>query len=135
MQKVNYVFFSCLKMLKNLLCIYNALYLSKLETYKLYRSNKLKQIGRLKQQTTNKGRLGTLAWVLTMTKNHRILTKASDNQPLSEYRLEKIEPKTLITDLDQDTLTHNPNRPKYFRTQTVNNPRKKDSRDFEKHLV
>ena len=41
MQKVNYVFFSRLKMLKNLLCIYNALYLSKLETYKLYKSNKL----------------------------------------------------------------------------------------------
>ena len=68
MQKLNYVFFSRLKILKNLLCIYNALYLSKLETYKLYKSNKLKQTGWQNQKTTNKGRLGTLAWVHTMTK-------------------------------------------------------------------
>jgi len=100
MQKVNYVFFSRLKMLKNLLCIYNALYLSKLETYKLYKSHKLKQTGWQNQQTTTKGRLGTLVWVQTMTKNHCRLTKASDNQLLLEDRLEKTEPKTLITNLD-----------------------------------
>ena len=54
MQKVNYVFFSRLKMLKNLLCIYNALYLSKLETYKLCKSHKLKKTGLQNQQTTTK---------------------------------------------------------------------------------
>ena len=65
-------------------------------------------------------------------KNNCRLTKASDNQPLSEDRMEKTKPKTLITDLDKDTLTHNPNRPKYFSMQTVNNPSKKGSRAFEK---
>ena len=68
-------------------------------------------------------------------KNHCRLTKASDNQPLSEDRLEKTDPNTLITDLDQDTLTHNPNRPKNFRMQTVNKSSTKDSRDFKKHEV
>ena len=47
----------------------------------------------------------------------------------------KIDPKTLITDLDKDTLTHNPNRPKYFSMQTVNNPSKRDSRAFKKAQV
>ena len=70
-----------------------------------------------------------------MTKNHCKLTKASDNQPLSEDRLEKIEPKTLITDLDKDTLTHNPNRPKYFSMKTVNNPSKKTQGLSKKHKV
>ena len=100
MQNLNNVYFSLLKILKNILCIYNALYLSKLETYKLYKSHKLKQTGRQNQQTTTKGRLGTLAWVQTMTKNHCRLTQASDNQLLLEGRLERTEPKTLITDLD-----------------------------------
>ena len=68
-------------------------------------------------------------------KNHYRLTKASDNQLLSEDRLEKTEPKTLITDLDKDTLTYNPNRPKYFRMQTINKSSKKDSRAFKKHEV
>ena len=65
-------------------------------------------------------------------KNHCGLTKASDNQPLSKDRLEKTEPKTLITDLDRDTLTYNPNRPNYFSMQAGNNPSKKGSRDSEK---
>ena len=47
---------------------YNALYLSNLESNKLYKSNKLKQTGWQNQKETNKGRLGTLAWVHTMTK-------------------------------------------------------------------
>ena len=65
-------------------------------------------------------------------KNHCRITKASDNQRLSKDRMEKTEPKTLIIDLDKDTLTHNPNRPKYFSMQIVNNPSKRDSRAFEK---
>ena len=89
MQKVNYVFFSCLKMLKNLLCIYNALYLSKLEPYKLYKSHKLKQIGLQNQQTTTKRKARNPSLGANNDKNHRRLTKASDNQPLSEDRLEK----------------------------------------------
>ena len=56
-------------------------------------------------------------------KNHCRLTKASDNQPLSEDKLDN---------LDKDTLTHNPNKPKYFSMQIVNNPSKRDSRAFEK---
>ena len=52
-----------------------------------------------------------------------------------EDKLEKTEPKTPITDLDKGTLTHNPNRPKYFRMQTVNKSSTKDSRDFKKHEV
>ena len=68
MQKLNNVFFSLLKILKILLCIYNALYLSKLGSYRLYKSIKLKQTGWQNQKTTNKGRLGTLAWMHTMKK-------------------------------------------------------------------
>ena len=46
--------------------------------------------------------------------------------------MEKTEPKTLITDLDRDTLTYNPNRPNYFSMQAGNNPSKKDSRASKK---
>ena len=70
-----------------------------------------------------------------MTKNHCRLTKASDNQPLSEDKLEKTEPKTLITDLDRDTLTYNPNRPNYFSMQEGNNPRKKTQGLLKKQKV
>ena len=87
-------------MLKNLLCIYNALCLSKLETYKLCKSHKLKQTGTQDQETSKKSRLGTLAWVQTMTQNHCRLKQASANQQLTVSRLEKTEPKTLITDPD-----------------------------------
>ena len=38
----------------------------------------------------------------------------------------------MITDLDRDTLTYNPNRPNYFSMQAENNPSKKDSRASEK---
>ena len=55
---------------KKLLCIYNALCLSQLETYELYQNHKLKQTGRQDQKTSKKSRLGTLSWVQTMTKNH-----------------------------------------------------------------
>ena len=65
-------------------------------------------------------------------KNHCRLRKESDHQPLSKDRLEKTEPKTLITNLDRDTLTYNPNRPNYFSMQAGNNPSKKDSMASEK---
>ena len=67
MQKINNVLFSRLKILKNLQCIYNAQFLSKLDTYKLYKSYKLKQTGWQNQKNNKKSRLGTLAWVQTMT--------------------------------------------------------------------
>ena len=101
MQKTNYVLFFTLKIAqKKLLCIYNALCLSQLETYELYQNHKLKQTGRKDQKTSKKSRLGTLAWVQTMTHNHCRLKKASANQQLTECRLETTDPKTLITDLD-----------------------------------
>ena len=65
-------------------------------------------------------------------KNHCKLIKASDNQPLSKDRLEKTMPKTLITDLDRDTSSYNPNRPSYFSMQTKNNPSKRNPRAFKK---
>ena len=60
---------------KKLLCIYNALCLSELEIYKLYKNHKLKQTGNQDQKTSKKSRLGTLAWVQTMTQNHCRLQK------------------------------------------------------------
>ena len=63
------------KKLKNLLCIYNALNLDKLDTYKLYKNHKLKQTGNQDQKTSKKIRLVTLAWVQTMTQNRCILKK------------------------------------------------------------
>ena len=41
-------------------------------------------------------------------------------------------PKTLITDLDRDTLPYNPNRPSYFNMQTEDNPNKRNPRVYEK---
>ena len=58
-----------------LLCIYNALCLSQLEIYKLHKNHKLKQAGKQDQKTSKKSRLGTLAWVQTMTWNHYRLKK------------------------------------------------------------
>ena len=54
MQSLTMFYFSLLKILKNLLCIYNAWYLSRLDTYKLYKSHKLQQTDLQNQQTTTK---------------------------------------------------------------------------------
>ena len=76
MQKVNYVLFFTLKNCsKELLCSYNALCLSELEISKLYKNHKLKQTGRQDPKTSKKSRLGTQAWVQTMTQNHCILKR------------------------------------------------------------
>ena len=64
-------------------------------------------------------------------KNHCRLIKASDKPTNIERQIAKTNPKTLITDLDRDTSTYNPNKPSYFSMQTKNNP-SRDSRDFEK---
>ena len=65
-------------------------------------------------------------------KNHCGLIKESDKPTNIERQTGKTKPKTLITDLDRDTSTYNPNRPSYFSMQTGNNPSKRDSRDFKK---
>ena len=40
-------------------------------------------------------------------------------------------PKTLITDLDRDTSTYNPNMPTYFNIQIEDNPNTKNPRDLQ----
>ena len=41
-------------------------------------------------------------------------------------------PKILITDLDRDTSTYNPNRPTYFKMPTEDNPNKRNPRALRK---
>ena len=65
-------------------------------------------------------------------KNHCKLIKTSDKPTIAERQTGKTMPKTLITDLDRDTSTYNPNMPSYSSLQIENNPSKRDSRDFKK---
>ena len=96
----NYVFFSHLKMLKNLLCIYNALYLSKLDTYKLYKSNKLKQTSWQNQQTTTKRKARNPSLGANNDKKSMQTYKGKWQPATIRRQTGKIEPKTLITDMD-----------------------------------
>ena len=104
----NYVFFSLLKIIKTLQCIYNALCLSKLDAYKLYKSNKLKQTGWQDPKDHQQREARNPSLGATNDKESLQTYKGKWQPTTARRQTGKTDPKTLITDMDQDTLTHNP---------------------------
>ena len=106
--------------------------MSRLGINELYKTNKLKQSRLTKPRNNQQTKTRNPSLGAHNDKNHCRLIKASDKPINIERQTGKTKPKTLITDLDRDTSTYNPNRPSYFSMQTENNPSKRNSRAFEK---
>ena len=135
MQKLDNVFFSLLKMVK----LYHAPKMHytwvNLNLINCIKPTNWSKRGYKNQESTNKGRLGTLAWVHTMTKITVNSIKASDNQPLSKDRLEKQCPRPWSLIWTETLHPIIPNRPSYFNMQTENKPSKWTQELLKKHKV